>query len=224
MCPQEQRDAFKLTLHAIYRRSGPVCLNREPTLAELGRSSAMYADQAFPGCISAVVCMHLYWKICPRVLKGRFHTPKHGKLATISCEPVADSKLYCWHWFAEMCGTNNDITAVDNRPLLIDTQTGVRSILLPEGFVLNGATRNEPLYHLADEIYPEWSKFVKLLWVRVTDRERYLTEREMSVCKDVERLFGVLQGRIKILRHESFEWSDSILILISQVCVILQAW
>ena len=43
----------------------------------------------------------------------------------------------------------------------------------------------------------------------------------MSVRTYVERLLRVLQGRPKILRHESFEWSDSILILISQVCVIL---
>ena len=158
---------------------------------------------------------------CPRAFKGQYHNPKDGHLATISCEAVGDSQFYCWHWFPGCCGTNIDITVVDNSPLFIDILTDNRSITLPEGFEVNGVTRNWPLYYFADGIYPEWSIFVKPLPAPVNDRERYFTKRQMSVGKDVERLFGVLQGRFKILRHESFEWSDSILILISQVCVIL---
>ena len=36
----------------------------------------MYTNKGFPGCIGAVYCMHLYWKTCPRILKGQFHNPK----------------------------------------------------------------------------------------------------------------------------------------------------
>ena len=129
--------------------------------------------------------------------------------------------MYCWHRFTGSCGTNSDINVVENGPLFIHILPDNINIILPEGFEVNSVTRNWPLYYLAAGIYPEWSIFVKPLPVPVNDRERYFAERQMSVRKDVERLFGVLQGRFKILWHESFEWSDSILILIKQVCVIL---
>lgn len=109
----------------------------------------------------------------------------------------------------------------ENRPLFIDIFTGSRRIWLPEWFVLNGTKRNWPLYFLADEIYSEWSVFVKLLSARTIDKERYFAERKTSICKDVERVFCVLQERFKILRHESFEWSDSMTILINYVCVFV---
>lgn len=40
----------------------------------------------------------------------------------------------------------------------------------------------------------------------------------MSIRKDIERMFGVLQGLLKILHHEMYEWSDGI---INGVFVIL---
>ena len=76
MCSKAQRDATKLTLHATYRRFGPVYLNREPTLVELSRTSAMYTDQGISGCIGAVDCMHLYCENCTRDLKEQFHNLK----------------------------------------------------------------------------------------------------------------------------------------------------
>ena len=48
-----------------------------------------------------------------------------------------------------------------------------------------------------------------------------MTKRQEAVRKDVERFFGCLQGRFKMLRQERHEWSDSELILISKVCIIL---
>ena len=48
-----------------------------------------------------------------------------------------------------------------------------------------------------------------------------MTKRQEGVRKDVERFFGCLQGRFKIMRQERHEWSDSQLVFISQVFVIL---
>ncbi len=36
-----------------------------------------------------------------------------------------------------------------------------------------------------------------------------MTAAQESRRKDVERFFGVLQRRFKILRHEFYEWNDS---------------
>lgn len=48
-----------------------------------------------------------------------------------------------------------------------------------------------------------------------------MTGRQEAIRKDIERVFGCLQRRFKILRQERHEWSNSQLILISQACDIL---
>lgn len=47
------------------------------------------------------------------------------------------------------------------------------------------------------------------------------TKRPESVREDMERFFGVLQGRFRIPRHELHECSNQLIIVIRQVCVIL---
>ena len=117
--------------------------------------------QGFPRCIRSVDCMHLHWKNRRRANKGQYHNPKDCKLAMLSCETVADSDLYCWHWFDGRCGSNNDIALVDNSPLFIDMLTGRRRILLRKGYVFYGTVRYWPLCLLSDGIYPNWTFFVK---------------------------------------------------------------
>ena len=48
-----------------------------------------------------------------------------------------------------------------------------------------------------------------------------MTKAQESVRKDIERFFGVLQGRFRILRNELLEWSDTSIIEILDVCVII---
>lgn len=190
-------------------------------MVELRNITARYEEQGFPGCVGCLDCMHLKWKNCPKALKGQNHNPKDGKLATLSCEALVGHDLYCWHWFPGRCGTNNDITVVDNSPLIIDIISGRRTMTLPEGYNINGVFRHWLLYVLGDGIYPDWAIFVKPNSAPLTDQQQHITKRQEAVRKDVERFFGCLQGRFKILRYERHEWSDEEIILISQVCVIL---
>lgn len=101
------------------------------------------------------------WKNCPKTLKGQYHNPKDGKLATVSCDALVDHDLYCWHWFAWRRGTNNDITVLDNSPLINDMISERRATTLPEHYKINNVNRHWLLYMLADGIYPDWSIFVK---------------------------------------------------------------
>ena len=48
-----------------------------------------------------------------------------------------------------------------------------------------------------------------------------MTKRQEATKKDVEKFFGCLQCRFRILRQERHEWSDALVILISEGCVIL---
>lgn len=92
---------------------------------------------------------------------------------------------------------------------------------LPEGYIVNGVVGNWLLYMLGNGIYPDWSIILTPLSAPSNNREKHYTEKQDSIRKDIERVFRVLQGSFKILRYEMHEWSYSMLILISQVCVIL---
>ena len=200
---------------------GPDLLNREPTLTELRRVVQKYEASGFPGCVGCVDCMQIHWKNCPKAKKGQYYNPKSGKLATLSCEALVDCDLYCWHWFAGRPGTNNDITVLDNSPLFNDILTGRRRMNLPEGYVINNIRRSWLLYMLGDGIYPPWSIIVLPIRAPTNERQGCMTLRQEGRRKDVERFFGCLQGRFKILKQERHEWSDSAIILTSEVCVIL---
>lgn len=110
---------------------------------------------------------------------------------------------------------------MDNSPLFIDILAGRRRMGLPEGFFLNDAVRHWLLYFLADGIYPRWAIFFCSSGAVTNEKETYAAMRQERVRKDVERLFGCLQGRFHILRGEKHELSDEIIVLITQICVIL---
>lgn len=94
MSPESQRAAFRTFVAGMEASFGRRYLNREPTLEELRRITSEYEAEGFPGCRGSLDCMHIRWKNCPFTLKGQFHNPKNGKLATISCEAIVDHGLY----------------------------------------------------------------------------------------------------------------------------------
>jgi hypothetical protein len=221
MSPEALRKAFTLFVRTVLHVFGPRYLNRDPSVAEMRKITAAYAEEGFNGCIGSVDCMHISWKQCPFELKGQYKNPHAGKLATITCEGVCDHNLYCWSWYAGRAGTNNDLTVISSSPLFNRIMSGKKLMKLPEGFELNGMRHDWYLYFLCDGIYPNWEILVGPNHSPLTCEESHMTMRQESVRKDVERFFGCLQGRFKILRRESFEWSLSFLIEISEVCVII---
>ncbi len=56
------------------------------------------------------------------------------------------------------------------------------------------------VYFLVDGIYPKWATFVKPLSAPTTTAETKFTKAQEAARKDVERLFGVVKGRFKIMR------------------------
>ena len=146
---------------------------------------------------------------CPKAFKGQYHNPKDEKLAKLSFEAVVDRNLHFWHWFPGRCGTNNDITVLDNSPLTNEIISGKRRITVPEGYVVNGVRRLWMLYTLGDGIYPQWAVFFLPNIAPLNERDVPLRQRQEGVRNDVERFFGCLQGRFKTRRQERRQWSDS---------------
>ncbi|GKF33578.1 ALP1-like protein, partial [Tanacetum coccineum] len=65
-------------------------------------------------------------------------------------------------------------------------------------------------YYLADGIYPQWSTFVKSFTVARDEKNAMFKRRQESARKDVERAFGVLQGRWRIIAQPACAWTMNI--------------
>jgi hypothetical protein len=76
-------------------------------------------------------------------------------------------------------------------------------------------------YYLADEIYPNWSTFVKTIPRPLGAKRKYFASKQESVRKDVERAFGVLQSRFTIVRGPVRYWDEEMLANILKVCIIM---
>lgn len=75
-------------------------------------------------------------------------------------------------------------------------------------------------YFLGDGIYPEWCNFVRPIHdVPVGPQNAYKKAQE-GTRKNIERLFGVLQGRFRILLWESELWCVEDVMLVSELFVI----
>lgn len=221
MSVESMRQCFSIFTNAVIAKYGAEFLNREPSLSELRRIERKFSQSNFPGCIGSIDCMHMIWKNCPKAWKGQYRNPKNGKMATVQVEGMCDTDLYCWHIFCGRPGTNNDVTVAESSPLIISILQGQRRIRLLEGFMLGGLRKNWDLYFLADGIYPRWSIFLKPVHAPLTEKQKRFTKSQESRRKDVERLFGVLQGRFKIMRLEFYGWSDTDIINIVHTCTIL---
>ncbi|GJZ06155.1 ALP1-like protein isoform X1 [Tanacetum coccineum] len=66
-------------------------------------------------------------------------------------------------------------------------------------YVVNGVGY-EKRYYLADDIYSQWATFVKSFTVANDAKHAYFKKRQEGARKDVERAFGVLQGRWGIIQ------------------------
>nr|GEV12551.1 hypothetical protein [Tanacetum cinerariifolium] len=119
------------------------------------------------------------------------------KYPTIMLEVVASQDLWIWHAFYGIAGVNNDINVLDNSPLFDDLLDDLAHVVL---YVVNGVEYRNG-YYLADGIYPEWASFVKLFTVATDPKHAYFKQRQESARKDVERAFGVLQGRWGLIQQ-----------------------
>ncbi len=84
-----------------------------------------------------------------------------------------------------------------------------------------GDKKESQLYFLADNIYPRYPIFMQSFGTSTDVREEYFSKRLGSVRKDVERAFGILQGRFACLTKPSLYWQLSDLYNEVMCCIIL---
>lgn len=132
-------------------------------------------------------------------------------------EAVASKDGYFWHAFIGVPGSCNDINVLDRSTFSTNYLKGM-AFDFPH--MVNGEAKRGA-YFLADGIYPSHSYFVKTYTDPLTAQEKHFTKRQESVRKDVERAFGILQARFKLVVNAATKHKLKYLISSWRACVIL---
>ncbi|XP_071727102.1 uncharacterized protein [Rutidosis leptorrhynchoides] len=136
---------------------------------------------------------------------------------TIMLEAVASYDMWIWHAFFGPADSNNDINVLNESDLFEDLLDG----RAPEvRYTINGHEFTKG-YYLVDGIYPEWATLVKSFKCPLEPKNIKFKRFQEAARKDVERAFGVLQGRWTILKHPTRPYSINKICRIMYTCVIL---
>ena len=188
---------------------------RPPTAEEMKHILQVNAARGFPGMLGSIDCMHWEWSSCPTGHHGMYKGHK-GK-PTLILEAVATEDLRIWHAFFGMPGSHNDINVLDRSPVFDNLANGC---VPPVEFTVNGNDYHLG-YYLADGIYLDWATLVKSIPAPANNKDGWFAERQEACRKDVERAFGVLQAKWKILHYPARLWKPSDLRDIMMACIIL---
>ncbi|GKC15788.1 ALP1-like protein isoform X1 [Tanacetum coccineum] len=161
-------------------------------------------------------CLDFFTINCPKAWHGQFGRGDK-KYPTILLEAVASYDLWIWHAFFGVAGANNDLTVLNNSPLFDDLLDGIDPVA---PFECNGVTF-EKGYYLADDIYPQWASFVKSFTVASSEKNVLYKRKQEGARKDIERAFGVLQGRWRIISQPARAWTINKLRRVMHTCIIL---
>ncbi|GKA65442.1 ALP1-like protein [Tanacetum coccineum] len=210
---RECLDHFTKCIHVLYYDK----FLRRPTATDIQKTYELHEEKhGLPGMLGSIDCMHWDWKNCPKSLHGQFKRSTN-KYPTLMLEAVADQKLWIWHAYFGVPGANNDLNVLYGSPLFDDEIADIA----PEcPFVVNGHTYRK-CYYLADGIYPAWSTFVKTFSVARDEKTLKFKRVQEAARKDIERAFGVLQGRWGIIRQPARAMQINILKRIMYCCIIL---
>jgi hypothetical protein len=85
-------------------------------------------------------------------------------------------------------------------------------------FTINGESFSRK-YNLVDGIFPKWPVFVQAIPEPISNAEFSFSKAQESARKDIERLFGVVKARFKIIRGGNRIETRSL----SAACAIMRA-
>ncbi|GJS46282.1 ALP1-like protein [Tanacetum coccineum] len=205
---REFLDNFTKCIHVLYVEK----FLRKPTAADIEKTYQLHEQKhGLPGMLESIDCMHWDWRNYPKALH------MDHKYPTIMLEVVADQRLWIGHAYFGVPGANNDLNVLYGSPLF-DDELADTSPECP--FIVNGHTYRK-CYYLADCIYPTWSTFVKTFLVARDKKSLKFKRVQEAARKDIERAFGVLQGRWRIIRQPARPYQINTLKRIMYCCIML---
>jgi hypothetical protein len=173
------------------------------------------------GMIGLLDCMHVYWKNCPVAWQGQYQGKE--KYPTLVLEAMCDYNLYFWHHEFGAAGTLNDISIWDLSGLHKTFVDGTFSNNCDFPFTIDGK-QFDRLWVTVDGIYPKLSRFVKTLSQPVDKEQANYAKWQEKTRKDVERGFGVLQSKFRLLTQKIEYWSIEDIVSVVNGCLLLHNW
>jgi Plant transposon protein len=172
---------------------------RKPTARDLKSIVGLHKKvHKVNGKFGSIDCCHTWWKNCPKGWAGSFQGK--DKRPSIILEAISDYNLWFWQVSYGYCGSLNDLNVLNLSPFMQDIVTGTFCKVEKEAGVvpysIAGQQFNQ-LYVLADGIYPEYSRFVKGFKQPILASESNFTKWQEGARKEIERAFGVLQGKFQ---------------------------
>ena len=73
-------------------------------------------ERGWPGMLGSIDCMHWVWKHCPYGHKSTFSGNEGSP--TLIMEAVCDYRLWIWHSFFGMAGSNNGLNVLEDHTCL----------------------------------------------------------------------------------------------------------
>ncbi|GJV24225.1 ALP1-like protein [Tanacetum coccineum] len=185
------RDSLRIFCKVIMNLYGEEFL-RKPTYTDMEKLYTYHNEKhGFPGMLGSIDCTDWPWENCPVAFKAQFCRGDHGPDPFILLEAIASNDLWIWHAFFCASGMNNDVNILCQSPIFNDLKSG-RATDVP--FVANDVPYKRG-YYLTNGINPQW--------------------------KDVERAFGILKKKWKIIKYTARGLTQSRLSDIMYTCLIL---
>ena len=130
---------------------------------------------------------------------------------------VASHDLWIFHAFFGCPSTLNNINVLYRSLVFDDVEQGNT----PKANFFGNQRQYNMAYYLADGIYPSYSSFVKSISLPQSEPYKLFVQRQEGCRKDIERAFGVLQARFKIISEPGRMWDIADLAIIMRSCIIL---
>lgn len=189
---------------------------REHNVDDLERVERQFERAGFPGCIGCLDCAGWSWKNCPTALQG-IMKGKDGE-PNVRMEAICDLDIWVWSFQFGLPGAFNDLN-------ILEVSNHFNRVLAGEfpqvkaSYTLSGEVFHW-YYYLTDGIFPSWRIFTKSVPEGGTARLTWLKARQEGARKCVERLFGVLFRRFKIIFIPSELWSVAIMTSVAQAVIV----
>ncbi|XP_040994291.1 uncharacterized protein LOC121240832 [Juglans microcarpa x Juglans regia] len=116
-----------------------------------------------------------------------------------------------------LLGSHNDINVLGRSSVFAPLAEGRAP---PCNYLINGHGYTMG-YYLTDGIYPSWATLVKTIPAPQGRKKQFFAAIQESPRKDVERAFGVLQGRFAIVRGPATYFDREVRKEIMYACIIL---
>lgn len=213
---------FRIVVETLVEKLKPICLPGyfHPSMDEARESEFSYnASIGFVGGGGSIDGSLVEWGKCPKEDQGQH---KGHKGCGIVVHAVAFHTLLCAHLFVGVPGAANDVQVLYRDQIFHQLLSGLANIATRLWTIMGFPII--VMYFLADEIYPNMPIFVKPYPNDgVTEDQKLFNTVQEATRKSVERLFGVVQGRWKIVRHgNKIDYHDrEFVVKIIQLCFML---